>query len=105
VCVPDNPRHHANGQRVHRVGDILTVKLNINDTAEFQDQTQPAHSTTADSQIANVIGANTIPIRPKRCCPEQCSPPETASFLAGNYPWCFACFFDACSWCSVACRE
>ncbi len=33
-------RAFFNDQRAHQVGDILTVKVNINDTAEFQDQTQ-----------------------------------------------------------------
>jgi len=47
-------------QRAHQVGDILTVKININDTAEFQDQTQLSRSTTEDSAITNFIGANTI---------------------------------------------
>jgi flagellar L-ring protein precursor FlgH len=47
-------------QRAHQVGDILTVKVNINDTAEFQDQTQVTRTSTEDSGISNFIGANTI---------------------------------------------
>jgi len=47
-------------QRAHQVGDILTVKVNINDTAAFQDQTQVTHTATEDSGITNFIGANTI---------------------------------------------
>jgi len=47
-------------QRAHQVGDLLTVKVNINDTAQFQDQTQVARSATEDSGITNFIGANTI---------------------------------------------
>ena len=53
-------RAFFNDQRAHIVGDILTVKVNINDTAEFQDQTQLNRSTTEDSAITNFIGANTI---------------------------------------------
>ena len=53
-------RAFFNDQRAHQVGDILTVKVNINDTAEFQDQTQLTRSTTEDSNITNFIGANTI---------------------------------------------
>jgi flagellar L-ring protein FlgH len=49
-----------NDQRAHQVGDILTVKVNINDTAQFQDQTQLNRSTTEDSSITNFIGANTL---------------------------------------------
>ena len=47
-------------QRAHQVGDILTVRVNINDTAQFQDQTQVTRSATEDSAITNFIGANTI---------------------------------------------
>src|SRR5271156_2896409 len=53
-------RAFFNDQRAHIVGDILTVKVNINDTAEFQDQTQLNRSTTEDSAVTNFIGANTI---------------------------------------------
>jgi flagellar L-ring protein FlgH len=47
-------------QRAHQVGDILTVKVNINDTAQFADETQRTRTTTEDSAISNFIGANTI---------------------------------------------
>ena len=47
-------------QRAHQVGDILTVKVNINDTAEFQDQTQVTRSATEDSGITSFHGSNTI---------------------------------------------
>jgi flagellar L-ring protein FlgH len=56
-------------QRAHQVGDILTVKVNINDTAEFQDQTQITHTATEDSGITNFIGANTIPNQAKAILP------------------------------------
>src|SRR5215469_10928372 len=48
-------------QRAHQVGDILTVKVNINDTAQFANETQRSRTTTEDSAITNFIGANTIP--------------------------------------------
>jgi flagellar L-ring protein precursor FlgH len=38
----------------------LTVKININDTAIFQDQTQVSRTATEDSGITNFIGANTL---------------------------------------------
>jgi flagellar L-ring protein precursor FlgH len=47
-------------QRAHQVGDILTVKVNINDTAQFQDETQRSRTGTEDSGISNFLGANTI---------------------------------------------
>jgi flagellar L-ring protein precursor FlgH len=53
-------RAFFNDQRAHQVGDILTVKVNINDTAQFQDQTNLSRSTTEDTGISNFVGANTI---------------------------------------------
>ncbi len=53
-------RAFFNDQRAHQVGDILTVKVNINDTAQFQDQTQLNRTSTEDSEITNFIGANTL---------------------------------------------
>jgi len=47
-------------QRAHQVGDILTVKVHINDTAQFANETQRTRTTTEDSAITNFIGANTI---------------------------------------------
>ena len=53
-------RAFFNDQRAHQVGDILTVKVNINDTAQFQDQTDLTRSTTEDSSVSNFLGANVI---------------------------------------------
>src|SRR5580698_11423596 len=47
-------------QRAHQIGDILTVKVNINDTAQFQDQTQVTRTATEDNEITNFLGANRI---------------------------------------------
>jgi flagellar L-ring protein FlgH len=52
-------RAFFNDQRAHVVGDLLTVKVNINDTAVFQDQTQLSR-TNEDSAITNFIGANAL---------------------------------------------
>jgi len=53
-------RAFFNDQRAHVVGDLLTVKVNINDTAIFQDQTQLSRTTTEDSAITNFVGANAL---------------------------------------------
>ncbi len=53
-------RAFFNDQRAHQVGDILTVKVNINDTAEFQDQTQLTRSTTEDTELSNFLGAQAL---------------------------------------------
>ena len=47
-------------QRAHQIGDIMTVKVNINDTAQFQDQTQVTRTATQDNEITNFLGANRI---------------------------------------------
>jgi len=47
-------------QRAQQVGDILTVAVNINDQANFEDETQRSRSSTEDSGITNFLGANTI---------------------------------------------
>jgi flagellar L-ring protein FlgH len=38
----------------------LTVKVNLNDTAEFQDQTNVQRSATEDSALTGFLGSNTI---------------------------------------------
>jgi flagellar L-ring protein precursor FlgH len=53
-------RAFFNDQRAHQVGDILTVKININDTAQFANETQRSRTASEDSGITNFIGANTI---------------------------------------------
>ena len=47
-------RAFFNDQRAHQFGDILTVKVNINDTAQFQDQTRLNRSTTLAAR--NTLG-------------------------------------------------
>ena len=65
-------RAFFNDQRAHQVGDILTVKVNINDTAQFNDQTALNRTTTEDTDITNFIGANTIRTPRKPFCPARC---------------------------------
>jgi len=62
-------RAFFNDQRAHQVGDILTVKVNINDTAQFQDGTVLNRTSTEDTNITNFIGANTIPNPAKAVLP------------------------------------
>ncbi len=57
---PNSLWRNVKDQRAHQIGDILTVKVNINDTAQFENETQRSRSTTEDSAITNFIGANTI---------------------------------------------
>ena len=77
-------RAFFNDQRAHQVGDILTVKVNFNDTAQFQDQTQLNRSTTEDSSITNFIGANTIPNPAKSVLPGSVLNADGNTQMQGN---------------------
>jgi flagellar L-ring protein FlgH len=77
-------RAFFNDQRAHQVGDILTVKVNINDTAEFQDQTQLTRSTTEDSEITNFLGANTIANPSKAILPGSLLTSDGNTQMQGN---------------------
>ena len=49
-------------QRAHQVGDILTVTVNINDNAKFDNETQRSRNNTTDSGITNFFGRKNLPI-------------------------------------------
>src|SRR3984885_14606512 len=71
-------------QRAHQVGDILTVKGNINDTPQFENETQRSRSTTEDSAITNFIGANTIANPAKAVLPGSLLTPNGDSSTDGQ---------------------
>jgi flagellar L-ring protein FlgH len=77
-------RAFFNDQRAHMIGDILTVKVNINDTAQFQDQTQLSRTTTEDSAITNFIGAKTIANPAKAVLPGSLLTADSNSQMNGN---------------------
>ena len=47
-------------QRAARVGDIMTVTVNITDKANLSNETQRSRSSKEDSGVTNFIGAQTI---------------------------------------------
>jgi flagellar L-ring protein precursor FlgH len=49
-------------QRAHQVGDILTVKVNLNDRATIDNQTKRSRENTEDSTISNLLGRTTVPL-------------------------------------------
>src|ERR1700752_5359989 len=71
-------------QRAHQVGDILTVKVNINDTAQFENQTQVTRTSTEDSGITNFIGANTIANPAKAILPGSLLTADGNTQMNGN---------------------
>src|SRR5712691_11141006 len=48
-------------QRAHLVGDILTVTVNINDTAQFANETQRSRDNKTDANITNFFAKKTFP--------------------------------------------
>ena len=49
-------------QRAHQVGDILTIKVNLNDKANINNETQRSREAKDDSGITNFFGKQKIPI-------------------------------------------
>jgi flagellar L-ring protein precursor FlgH len=53
-------REFFKDQRAHQVGDILTVTVNITDTAKTANETQRSRSNSEDSGVTDFIGSKTI---------------------------------------------
>jgi len=49
-------------QRAHQIGDILTVKVNITDKANIDNETKRSRAMTEDSGINNFFGKPKVPI-------------------------------------------
>src|SRR5712691_5967617 len=49
-------------QRAHQIGDILTIIVNINDQANWQNETQRSRKNSEDSGIDNFFGKPKVPI-------------------------------------------
>ena len=56
-------------QRAARIGDILTVTVNITDKANIANQTQRSRSNSEDSGITDFIGSKTLGAQGRRSCP------------------------------------
>jgi flagellar L-ring protein precursor FlgH len=53
-------REFFKDQRAHQVGDILTITVNITDTAKTANETQRSRSNSEDSGVTDFIGSKTI---------------------------------------------
>jgi flagellar L-ring protein precursor FlgH len=53
-------REFFKDQRAHQIGDILTVVVNITDTAKTSDETQRSRSNSEDSGVTDFLGSKTI---------------------------------------------
>jgi flagellar L-ring protein FlgH len=49
-------------QRAHQIGDILTIKVNITDKANFDNETKRSRDTKEDSGIDNLFGLKKVPL-------------------------------------------
>jgi len=49
-------------QRAHQIGDILTVKVNITDKANFDNETKRSRDVKEDSGIDNLFGLKKVPL-------------------------------------------
>jgi flagellar L-ring protein precursor FlgH len=49
-------------ERAHLVGDILTIGVNINDSAQLANETQRSRNNATDSGITNLLGLSKLPI-------------------------------------------
>jgi flagellar L-ring protein FlgH len=49
-------------QRAHQIGDILTVKVNLNDRAAIDNQTKRSRANSEDSGVDNFFGKNKLPV-------------------------------------------
>ncbi len=56
-------------QRAARIGDILTVTVNITDKANFANETQRSRSSKEDSGITDFIGAKTLGAQAQKVLP------------------------------------
>jgi flagellar L-ring protein precursor FlgH len=64
-------------QRAARVGDILTVVINISDKATFDNETERTRENTEDSDITNFLGLETQ--LEKKLLPESFDPTSALS--------------------------
>ena len=56
-------------QRASRIGDLLTVTVNITDKANLSNETQRSRSNKEDSGITDFIGAQTLGAQAKKVLP------------------------------------
>jgi flagellar L-ring protein FlgH len=55
-------REFFKDQRAHEVGDILTITVNINDSAVLNNETQRSRTNTQDTGITNFFGVANLPL-------------------------------------------
>jgi flagellar L-ring protein FlgH len=70
-------------QRAHEIGDILTITVNINDSAVLNNETQRARTNTTDTGITNFFGVANLPLTNQQLPARTLTSDGTTSFT-GN---------------------
>ncbi|WP_291851883.1 flagellar basal body L-ring protein FlgH [Bradyrhizobium sp.] len=71
-------------QRAARIGDLLTVTVNITDKANFANETQRSRSNKEDSGITDFIGAQTLGAQAKKVLPGRLLTADSTSSSDGK---------------------
>jgi flagellar L-ring protein precursor FlgH len=56
-------------QRAHQIGDLLTVTVNITDTANFNNETQRNRTNSENSGVTDFIGSKTLGAQAQKVLP------------------------------------
>ena len=71
-------------QRAARIGDLLTVTVNITDKANIANETQRSRSNKEDSGITDFIGAKTLGIQAQKVLPGRILQTDSAPTYDGK---------------------
>jgi flagellar L-ring protein precursor FlgH len=71
-------------QRAARIGDILTVTVNITDKANIANETQRSRTNTEDSGITDFIGAKTLGANAQKILPGRILTADSTSSSDGK---------------------
>jgi flagellar L-ring protein precursor FlgH len=71
-------------QRAHQIGDILTVTVNITDSAQFANETQRSRSAKEDSGITDFVGSKTLGVTAQKILPGRLLTADSTSSSDGK---------------------
>src|SRR5258708_15782920 len=71
-------------QRAARVGDLLTVTVNITDKANIANETQRSRTNKEDSGITDFVGSKTLGVQAQKFLPSRILTADSTAFSDGN---------------------
>src|SRR5216117_3792606 len=71
-------------QRAARVGDLLTITVNITDKANLSNETQRSRSSKEDSGITDFVGAKTLGAQAQKVLPGRILTTDSTSATDGK---------------------